>query len=156
MPGAAERVGMRLAHEARADEADVEGPGHARLATLAKVERIWDRARVDSRTGRGDNRILLGLDDEPAAVARGAHETGERGEVDGAVAGDGEHATAYRVVEAVVAGADGRHLLGAHVLQVDVDDSVAEAVDEARVVESGRDGMAGIEEQAQFRARPGR
>ena len=56
-----------------------------------------------------------------------------------------------RVVEALVAGADAAQSGGADVLQVDVDDAVAETVDQPGVVEAGGDGMAGVEQQAELR-----
>ena len=96
--GAAEGVGMGLAHEARADEADVEGS--AVMRGLRGFRRHGEGGKDvgvgagDGRAGRGDRRVLLGLDHQPAPIARGAHEAGDGGEVDGAVAGDGEHAAA--------------------------------------------------------------
>lgn len=98
---------------------------------------------------RGHDRVLLGLDHQPAAIARVAHEAGDRREVHTAVAGDGEHAATHRSVEAVVAGADAGESVEPNVLQVDMNDSVAKAVDEALVAKSRSDGVAGVEEEAQ-------
>jgi len=103
------------------------------------------------RARRRNRRVLLGLHHQPAAIAAGAHEAGERREVDRAVARHGEHAAAHAVVETAVPGADLCHHRRAHVLEVDMDDAVAEAVDEAGVIEAGRRRVAGVEQQAHFR-----
>lgn len=84
----------------------------------------------DRQSRRRDRRILLGLDHQPSVVAREPHEAGDRREVDAAIAGNGEHAAANAGVEARVVGADAGETVGAHVLQVNVVDAVAEAVDE--------------------------
>ena len=52
--------------------------------------------------GRDDG-ILLGLDDQPAAVAVAAQDVDQRAKVDGAVAGHGERAVDHRFEEAPVA-----------------------------------------------------
>ena len=80
---AAEGVGVGLAHEARSDQADVQGGfGHGFSSEIG-----WSGSGeqgFDELAGAGDGserrclgRVLLGLDDDPAGVAGSAHEIGD-------------------------------------------------------------------------------
>lgn len=83
---------------------------------------------------RGDLRILLRLNQDPALVAVLNEEGVGLGEIDGAVAGDCEHAGEEGVEEGTLGHSGLFHLGGAHVLEVHVLDTVDRAAQQAHDV----------------------
>ena len=94
-----------------------------------------------------DLRVLLGLNQDPALVAVLDQEAVGLGEVDGAVAGHGEHAGQERIEEGALGLAGLLHLGGAHVLEVHVLDAVDRAAQQAHDVAVAHECVARVEEQ---------
>jgi len=124
-------------------------PGQA--PTVANRERTSCRASSTAGLGGAIPGSCSASTTSQPRYPEEAAKAGDRGEVDGAVPGDGEHAAAYALVEAPVLGPDLCQPVGAEVLQVDVDDAVAEAVDQELVVEAGGNGVAGVKQQPELR-----
>jgi hypothetical protein len=98
--------------------------------------------------GMGHPRVLLGLLDKPAAVARACQDTEEALIVDNAVAGRGEQPLQHRLREADVATPAGRQRVTPDILAVDVDDALGVAPGDLQRIAAGKRHMTRIEQQA--------
>src|SRR5882724_7004588 len=100
---------------------------------------VLERRRLD--------RVLLGLDDGPAAVADVGEQLRERREIDPAVARYGEDAGQHGVEEAPVLGLRVLEHLEADVLAVDMVDAVGMPLRHPQWIAAGIGDVAGVHEQ---------
>ena len=92
------------------------------------------------------------LHHEPSAITAFAHELRKRGEVDDAIARDGEHSASDACVEAQVSLANFVHHPSPNVFQMDMHDAVSKAIYEPLVVEPAAFRMSRVEKQTGFAA----
>ncbi|SSL81927.1 Uncharacterised protein [Klebsiella pneumoniae] len=96
---------------------------------------------------RRHRRVLLGFDNQPAAVVAVPDKVEDRRIVDAAVAWDGKQPGAHRLVKAQVFPIQTPQHLRTHVFQMQMADTVAIFVQYARDLDPGDKGVPGIKRQ---------
>src|SRR2546422_252943 len=100
--------------------------------------------------GRRHDRILLRLDDEPAAIVVAPQDRDQRAEIDGPVAGHGECAVDHGFEEAPVAVAREPDHVGPHVLAVHVANTRDVLLEYRDCITARERHVAAVEQQADF------
>jgi len=98
-------------------------------------------------------RILLGLDDQPAAIVRRRQGRKHRAKIDAAVARHGKDAVENCGEKARIAGTDASEDVAPHILAVDVRDAVSVTPGEDGRIDAGKGQVPGVEKQGDTVAR---
>ena len=96
---------------------------------------------------RRHRRVLLGFDNQPAAVVAVAGKVEDRRIVDAAVARDGKQPGAHRLVKAQVFAIQAPQHLRTDVFQMQMADTVTIFFQHARDIDPGDEGVSGIKRQ---------